>query len=162
MAELRHSSSIGSRATPSPMKRDDVTSPLAPDNLPHDDDGGRDRHPRDRVRSFLSNIQSLWPFFPDETRAHSHSSKISLFLFLLVILVGLLSLSSTFNRWNAPYLCTKDGIVLHCPRVKETPSLWENPISATTSWKPCAERRNGALSGSFIILPVFLVLCRSS
>ncbi|MFS8015693.1 putative 3-phytase [Helianthus anomalus] len=27
---------------------------------------------------------------------------------------------------NAPYLCTKDGITLHCPRVKEPPSLWEN------------------------------------
>ncbi|KAL0000484.1 hypothetical protein SO802_014265 [Lithocarpus litseifolius] len=48
---------------------------------------------------------------------------------------------------NAPYLCKKDGIVLHCPLViKEGPSLWENPYSTTTSWKPCAERRDGGIS----------------
>ncbi|KAG6389252.1 hypothetical protein SASPL_150717 [Salvia splendens] len=29
--------------------------------------------------------------------------------------------------------------------VKEPPSLWENPYSATTSWKPCAERREGVI-----------------
>ncbi|KAG4957621.1 hypothetical protein JHK85_044001 [Glycine max] len=46
---------------------------------------------------------------------------------------------------NAPYLCKKDGIVLHCPHVKESPSLWENPFSFTTSWKPCAERQDGVL-----------------
>ncbi|KAK7835631.1 protein pectic arabinogalactan synthesis-related, partial [Quercus suber] len=48
---------------------------------------------------------------------------------------------------NALYLCKKDGIVLHCPLVKEGPSLWENPYSTTTSWKPCAERRDGGISG---------------
>lgn len=47
---------------------------------------------------------------------------------------------------NTPYLCRKDGIVLHCPQVKELPSLWENPYSATTSWKSCAERRDGGIS----------------
>ena len=94
MAELRHSSSIGSRATASPMKRDDVTSPLAPENLPHDDDG-RDRHSRDRVRSLFSNFQSL---YADETRPHSYNSKISLFVLILLILAGLLSLSSILNR----------------------------------------------------------------
>ncbi|KAH7420398.1 hypothetical protein KP509_13G006000 [Ceratopteris richardii] len=26
--------------------------------------------------------------------------------------------------------------------VRETPSLWENPYSATTSWKPCADRKS--------------------
>ncbi|KAH9313206.1 hypothetical protein KI387_028241, partial [Taxus chinensis] len=41
---------------------------------------------------------------------------------------------------NPPYLCSKDGIFLRCPQVKESRSLWENPYSATTSWKPCAER----------------------
>nr|GMD26238.1 protein PECTIC ARABINOGALACTAN SYNTHESIS-RELATED [Ipomoea batatas] len=30
--------------------------------------------------------------------------------------------------------------------VKEPPSLWENPHSATTSWKACAERREGITS----------------
>ncbi|GFY88210.1 O-fucosyltransferase family protein [Actinidia rufa] len=105
MAEFRHSSSMGSRAVSSPRKRDDVASPLVPENLP-DDDGGRDRHSRDRFHSFLVQF----PFL------------------------------------NVPYLCRKDGIVLHCPRVKEPQSLWENPYSATTSWKPCAERHNGAIS----------------
>lgn len=148
MAELRHSSSIGSRATPSPSKRDDATSPLAPDNILEYDDDGRDRHSRDRVRSFFSNVQSLWPYFSDETRAHSLivNSKISLFLLIAVILAGLLSVSSILNRLSGPYLCRKDGIVLHCPRVKEPPSLWENPYSATTSWKPCAERHNNAIA----------------
>lgn len=32
-------------------------------------------------------------------------------------------------------------------QVKEPPSLWENPHSATTSWKPCAERHIGKISG---------------
>lgn len=41
---------------------------------------------------------------------------------------------------NRPYFCRKDGIFLRCPQVKEPPSLWENPYSATTSWKPCAQR----------------------
>jgi hypothetical protein len=31
-------------------------------------------------------------------------------------------------------------------KVKESPSPWENPLSATTSWKPCAERRIGGIS----------------
>lgn len=30
----------------------------------------------------------------------------------------------------------------------ESPSLWENPYSATTSWKSCAERRSGVISGN--------------
>ena len=34
--------------------------------------------------------------------------------------------------------------------MKEPPSLWENPFSATTSWKPCAERRDGGISGNLI------------
>ncbi|KHN43981.1 DUF246 domain-containing protein, partial [Glycine soja] len=49
------------------------------------------------------------------------------------------------NNLIAPYLCKKDGIVLHCLHVKESPSLWENPFSSTTSWKPCAERQDGVL-----------------
>ncbi|KAE9454150.1 hypothetical protein C3L33_13946, partial [Rhododendron williamsianum] len=109
MAELRHSTSLGGRAVSSPRKRDDVLSPLEPENLPDHDGGGRDRHPRDRFRSLLSSFQC---------------SKISLF--------------SDDSR--------KDGIVLRCPRVKESPSLWENPYSATTSWKSCAERHSGVIS----------------
>ncbi|XP_059656681.1 protein PECTIC ARABINOGALACTAN SYNTHESIS-RELATED-like [Cornus florida] len=46
---------------------------------------------------------------------------------------------------NAPYLCIKDGIILHCPQVEEHNSFWENPYSVTTSWKPCAEGQIGAI-----------------
>ncbi|KAJ1379975.1 putative O-fucosyltransferase, plant, partial [Sesbania bispinosa] len=123
MAELRHSSSLGSRATSSPMKRDGVgdSSPLIPDNdLPDDRHASKDR---DR------------PYAPISITSAPTS---------------LGALSSAFHDFpppnNAPYLCKKDGIVLHCPHVKESPSLWENPFSSTTSWKPCAERRDGVIS----------------
>lgn len=146
MAELRHSSSIGSRTTSSPMKREDDSSPFIPDNQPDDDDD-HDRHSsRDRDRPFWHSFQPLCPYFFDEARVSPQNSKISLFLIFLLVLAGLIAVFSVFNRLNAPYLCKKDGIVLHCPRVKEPPSLWENPYSATTSWKPCAERRDGAVS----------------
>ncbi|CAA6668025.1 unnamed protein product [Spirodela intermedia] len=39
------------------------------------------------------------------------------------------------------------GTAIQCPSVKEPPSLWENPYSASTSWKACAERREDELSG---------------
>ncbi|MFS8030712.1 putative GDP-fucose protein O-fucosyltransferase [Helianthus anomalus] len=146
MAELRHNSSIGARATPSPRKRDDVTSPLSSDNnLPRDvdDDGGRDRHPRDRFRSLFSNHFQL---LDDSARVYSQNFKILLFIVTVVAFAGLFTIYSVITHLNAPYLCTKDGITLHCPRVKEPPSLWENPLSAATSWKPCAERRSGSIS----------------
>ncbi|KAL5759971.1 hypothetical protein ACOSP7_018474 [Xanthoceras sorbifolium] len=148
MAELRHSSSLGSRAGSSPMKRDDTASPLIHDHhtttaAAADDDGGRSRHSsRDRDRT----IWSYFPFFIDDPRVSQHNSRISLFLVVFIIIAGLISVLSILNRLNAPYLCKKDGIVLHCPRVKEASSLWENPYSVTTSWKPCAERRDGGIS----------------
>ncbi|XP_004502388.1 protein PECTIC ARABINOGALACTAN SYNTHESIS-RELATED [Cicer arietinum] len=144
MAELRHSSSLGTRATSSPMKRDAVadSSPLIPeDDLPDD------RHsPKDRDRPLCSHFHHLCSFFTDDPRVHLHNSRISIFFALLLLLVALLSLFTILNKLNSPYLCKKDGIVLHCPHVKESASLWENPYSSTTSWKPCAERRDGALS----------------
>ncbi|KAL3368522.1 hypothetical protein AABB24_009402 [Solanum stoloniferum] len=154
MAELRHSSSIGNRVTASPRKRDDVTassSPLVPDSAPNvddDDDDYRGRYPRDRFRSFFSShLQPLFPFFfPDESRSHPHKFKISLFLLVVLILSLVVLISSVVHRLNAPYLCKKDGITLQCPPVKEPSSLWENPYSSTTSWKPCAERREGLKS----------------
>ncbi|KAH9708603.1 protein PECTIC ARABINOGALACTAN SYNTHESIS-RELATED [Citrus sinensis] len=143
MAELRHSSSLGSRAGSSPMKRDDTASPLIHEQHADDDDDGRSRHLfRDRVRS----IWSYFPFLSDDPRVSQQNSRISLCLALFVVVAGLISILSIVNHLNAPYLCKKDGIVLHCPRVKEAPSLWENPYSATTSWKPCAERRLGGIS----------------
>lgn len=142
MAELRHSSSLGARATSSPMKRDGDSSPLIPDN-----DLSDDRHsPKDRDRPPCSHFHHLCSFFTDDPRVSLHNSKISIFLVSLLILVGVISVFTILNKLNSPYLCKKDGIVLHCPHVKESASLWENPYSSTTSWKPCAERRDGAIS----------------
>ncbi|WJX39645.1 hypothetical protein P8452_27167 [Trifolium repens] len=145
MAELRHSSSsLGSRATSSPMKRDAAadSSPLIPEN-----DISDDRHsPKDRDRPLCSHFHYVSSFFTDDPRVPLHNSRISIFITLLLILVGLISLFTILHKLNSPYLCKKDGIVLHCPHVKESASLWENPYSSTTSWKPCAERRDGAIS----------------
>ncbi|KAH1147739.1 hypothetical protein AAZX31_15G171300 [Glycine max] len=91
--------------------------------------------------------RGLCSFFTDDSRVLPHNSRISLAFTLLLLLVGLVSLFTIFNNLNAPYLCKNDGIVLHCPYVKESPSLWENPFSSTTSWKPCAERQDGVLPG---------------
>ncbi|KAI3452660.1 hypothetical protein Pfo_009324 [Paulownia fortunei] len=151
-AELRHSSSIGSRATPSPSASAVASSPLSSDYhstaATDDDDNGRDRYPRDR--SFRSYFQPFLPhyFFPNDDlyRPHPHRSKISILILVAVVFAAVISVSSVVKRLNAPYLCRKDGITLHCPHVKESPSLWENPFSATTSWKPCAERREGIIS----------------
>ncbi|CAN1152211.1 Protein PECTIC ARABINOGALACTAN SYNTHESIS-RELATED [Linum perenne] len=150
MAELRHSSSLGARptATSSPMKREEKdSSPLIHhDKSPakdDDDDGGDRRHfARDRDRPFWSNL----PFLGEDLRLWYQNSRISVILLGIVAFVGLISIFSVVHRLNAPYLCKKDGIVLHCPHVKESSSLWENPFSATTSWKPCAERRDGGNS----------------
>lgn len=138
MAELRHSSSIGSRASSSPKKREEDTSPLIPEDHPDDDED--DRH------SSKERDKPFWHHVFDETRVSPHHSRISLVLFSLCLLIGIISIPLIWNRLNAPYLCKKDGIVLRCPRVKEPPSLWQNPYSATTSWKPCAERRESGFS----------------
>ncbi|CAM8947214.1 unnamed protein product [Rhodiola kirilowii] len=146
MAELRHSSSIG-RPVSSPLKREADASPLLPDDrLDEDDD--RVRHtPRDRYRRIWSGIQSRFPFSPfDDSRVSTHSSKISLFLICVIVVAGLISIFSLYHHLTVPYLCKKEGIVLRCPQAKEPPSLWENPYSSTTSWKPCAERRDGFIS----------------
>ncbi|XP_073010195.1 protein PECTIC ARABINOGALACTAN SYNTHESIS-RELATED isoform X1 [Typha latifolia] len=162
MAELRHSASIGSRgasAASSPVKRDDAATPFISSTA----GGGRDRD-RDADRDKEPHRSSS-PFSPSAVLLHLHppfrsllsledprspSSSISyriLLVFLAFLLfAGLLSLPSLWTRLNAPYLCRKDGITLRCPTVKETPSLWENPYSATTSWKPCAERRQNGIS----------------
>ncbi|KAK6922303.1 GDP-fucose protein O-fucosyltransferase [Dillenia turbinata] len=141
MVELRHStSSLGGRNSTSPMKRDEDSSPLVPDHRPIDDDDDHDRHPS-RYRSFFSDLHS---HIPEDVRVSLlNNNKISFCLLFLALLASVIFLSWIFSQWNAPYLCKKDGIVLNCPRVKEPPSLWENPYSATTSWTPCAERRDG-------------------
>ncbi|XP_030499549.2 protein PECTIC ARABINOGALACTAN SYNTHESIS-RELATED isoform X2 [Cannabis sativa] len=146
MAELRHSSSIGARSSSSPMKRDEDSSPLISDTQSDDDARGRHVHKDRGDRSFCSYFHSLCPFLNEDVRVSTQSSRISIFLLVFVVLVASISIFSVVRRLNTPYLCRKDGIVLHCPQVKESPSLWENPLSATTSWKPCAERRDGGLS----------------
>lgn len=118
MAELRHSSSLGSRASSSsPMKRDDDSSPLVPDSRPFDDDGDGGRHSssRDRDRPLWSQLHSLWPpHFSDDPRVAPRGSRIAIFLLLVVALVGLISIFSivrhlvsgfrplryVLDRWN--------------------------------------------------------------
>ena len=96
MAELRHSSSIGTRATPSPLKRDEDSSPFLPDN-PTDHYDRHSSRDRDRDRPFWSNFHSICPYFSDEPRVSPHNYKISLFWILLVILVGFISISAILN-----------------------------------------------------------------
>ncbi|KAM1091223.1 hypothetical protein ACFX2J_018533 [Malus domestica] len=130
MAELRHSISMGVRATSSPMKRDENSFPFISDTHPQDDDDGRGRPPfKDCDHPFLSYFQSNCPLIFDD----SNSSRISLFIIIAVAILGLFSILAIIKRVNAPYLCKQDGITLHCPHVKKSPSLWENPYSATTS-----------------------------
>lgn len=97
MVELRHSSSLGNRATSSPMKRDEDSSPLAPDRQSEDDDD-HDRHSiRDRPHSRLS-FQSLCPYFGDDARVSPHNSRISLFFVFLVVAGGLIAVFSIVRR----------------------------------------------------------------
>lgn len=100
MAELRHSSSsLGSRASSSPMKRDEDASPLIHDHIPQDDDDDHPRHSvRDRDRSFWSQLHSFFPFFNDDPRVSQHGSRISLLLLLFVAIAGLISLFSILHR----------------------------------------------------------------
>lgn len=97
MVELRHSSSLGNRATSSPMKRDEDSSPLVPDRQSEDHDD-RDRHSiRDRPYSRLS-FQSLCPYFGDDSRVSPYNSKISLFFVFLVVAAGLIAVFSIVRR----------------------------------------------------------------
>eukprot|EP00268_Persea_americana_P012246 TRINITY_DN15142_c0_g1_i1.p1 TRINITY_DN15142_c0_g1~~TRINITY_DN15142_c0_g1_i1.p1 ORF type:complete len:326 (+),score=48.19 TRINITY_DN15142_c0_g1_i1:216-1193(+) len=142
MAELRHSTSMGSRTTSSssPVKRDEAALPLVAVDETDDDD----RDHRSISNTTTTSITS--PFFFFNHFKEDYSYKIFLALLGLLLVCSLFALPSLWNRLNAPYLCSKDGIVLRCPHVKEPPSLWENPYSATTSWKPCAERRSNGIS----------------
>lgn len=86
------------------------------------------------------NLSSLYFWKDDRLSRPEVFRKLSLALLCALLLAGFISLPPVWNRLNPPYLCKKEGIVLRCPHVKDIPSLWENPHSATTSWKPCAER----------------------
>lgn len=99
MVELRHSSSLGNRATSSPMKRDEDSSPLVPDRQSDDDDDrDRDRHSiRDRPYSRLS-FQSLCPYFGDDARVSPYNSRISLLFIFLLVTAGLIAIFSIVKR----------------------------------------------------------------
>ncbi|KAF5741109.1 hypothetical protein HS088_TW10G00104 [Tripterygium wilfordii] len=131
------------------MKRDEEKSPLVRDQLLPDgeEDEDRTRHAsRDRERPLWCNFNSICPFLSEDPRVSKHASRISMCFLGLVALGAAILIFFIYNQLNAPYLCQKDGVVLHCPHVNDRTSLWENPYFATTSWKPCAERRNSGLS----------------
>lgn len=94
LAELRHSSSVGSRASSSPMKRDEDSSPLFAENQPDDDD----RHTsRERERSFWSYLQLTCPYFSEESRFSLFFTRTSLLILFIVIITGLFSISSIWK-----------------------------------------------------------------
>ncbi|XP_078433221.1 O-fucosyltransferase family protein [Wolffia australiana] len=139
MVELRHTGGGGARVSSPPTRRgnggdDEEGSAMAAGRTDDDDGDRRDHHsPFAKMGGGLPNVRFReWLF--------------SAFLCLAVV-VGVLFLPRLWSRMNVPYLCTKVGISLQCPRVKEAPSLWENPYSATTSWKACAEIRQDEVSG---------------
>ncbi|KAK4791622.1 hypothetical protein SAY86_032035 [Trapa natans] len=154
MAEVRYSSLLGSWSSSSPMKHNGESSPLISESRLDDDDDGL-YSGRDHDRGLWSYLYTLRPsHFSDDNRFSPHSSGISGFLLSAIVLAALILYilhCESIGEWrsaNDPYLCKIDGIALHCPRVKESASLWKNPYSATTSWKPCAERRHSGISAS--------------
>ncbi|XP_006648331.2 protein PECTIC ARABINOGALACTAN SYNTHESIS-RELATED-like [Oryza brachyantha] len=163
MAELRHSTAaaVAARSSNSPAKRDSdasaASSPFASTSARgrggDDGDDGKDahrsspllphhhhHHKRPTLPSPLRSLLALED--PRSPSVSSSSYRISLAILAFLLLAAIFSATSVWSRLNAPYLCQKDGITLHCPETKEPPSLWENPRAATTSWKPCAERRS--------------------
>lgn len=97
MAELRHSSSLGSRASSSPLKREEDTVPLIHEDQP-DDDRHSSRDHRDRP-FWWHHFQSLCPYFNDETRVSLYHSKIYFVLLFLIFLAVLISIPSIWNRF---------------------------------------------------------------
>ncbi|KAM0885764.1 hypothetical protein ACQ4PT_030123 [Festuca glaucescens] len=173
MAELRHSTAAAAaRASNSPVKRDSAasaaSSPFASTSAARgrddDDDDGKDAHrsspllPQHHHHKQLlpSPLRSLLALENPRAPTASLSYRILLAVLALLLFAALFSAPSLWSRFNAPYLCQKEGITLHCPQTKEPLSLWENPRAATTSWKPCAERRSDEPSGkSFVSHYIF-------
>ncbi|KAK1318438.1 Uncharacterized protein QJS10_CPB04g01564 [Acorus calamus] len=148
MAELRHSGSTGRGGPHSPVKKDDeAATPLVADvSSVAPSAAGRDLRDRSRGTSLLSFLGDDPGVLFRHYRANDATNKVIVGVLSLLLVLGLFSLPSLWTHLNGPYLCHKDGIILRCPHVKEEPSLWENPYSATTSWKPCAERRDNGIS----------------
>lgn len=103
------------------------------------------RHPPRQLDAPLVDLRErshdfAWVANTDDRSASNLFRKVVFALLAAVLLLGVLSLPPVWDLIDPPFLCKKDGIALRCPPVSEPPSLWENPHSATTSWKPCAER----------------------
>uniref|UniRef100_A0A0E0CFX0 O-fucosyltransferase family protein n=1 Tax=Oryza meridionalis TaxID=40149 RepID=A0A0E0CFX0_9ORYZ len=151
MAELRHSTvaAAAARSSNSPAKRDSdasaASSPFASTSSARgrcggggdDDDDGKDAHrsspllPHHHKRLGLpSPLRSLLALEDPRSPSASSSYRILLALLAFLLLAAAFSATSVWSRLT-----------------KEAPSLWENPRAATTSWKPCAERRSNEPSG---------------
>lgn len=128
---MRHSGSSSSPSSSSPSKQ-------AKEEAEVEEEEEKEEIHNLKFRGW--NLSSLYFWKDDRLSRPEVFRKLSLALLCALVLAGFISLPPVWNRLNPPYLCKKEGIVLRCPHVKDTPSLWENPPSATTSWKPCAER----------------------
>ncbi|KAF0904542.1 hypothetical protein E2562_035438 [Oryza meyeriana var. granulata] len=164
MAELRHATAAAAatHASSSPAKRDaesvSASSPLVASSSPRGGGGGggdgKDGAPRSSSAPHLhhqryrlpSPVRSLLALEDPRSPSASASYRILVAVVACLVVAALVSAPSVWSRLNAPYLCRKDGIRLHCPRVNERDSLWENPHAAAASWKPCAERRSDEIS----------------
>lgn len=128
---MRHSGSSSSPSSSSPSKQ-------AKEEAEAEEEEEKEELHNFKFRGW--NLSTLYFWKDDRLSRTEVFRKLSLAFLCAILLAGFISLPPVWNRLNPPYLCKKEGIVLRCPHVKDTPSLWENPRSATTSWKPCAER----------------------
>lgn len=141
MAEMRHSIRLQQLDVPLVVERRERAASSSLQNSPSSSASGSPR----QQQQHLAPLYVL-PTKEDVQPSHRLLYQIFLVLALLAVflLVGILSLPSFWDLIHPPFLCKKDGIALRCPPIHETPSLWENPYSATTSWKACAERRSAS------------------
>ncbi|CAM0909546.1 unnamed protein product [Alopecurus aequalis] len=149
MAELRHATvaAAAARASSSPAKRDAEAASASSPFLPSPRDGAPRSSPPFHQRCPLpAPVRALLALEDPRSPSSSASYRILLAVLACLALAALVSAPSVWSRLNAPYLCRKDGIRLHCPGVTDRGSLWENPHAAATSWKPCAERRSDEIS----------------
>lgn len=128
---MRHSGSSSSPSSSSPSKQAKEEAEAAEEE---------EKEELHNLKFRGWNLSTLYFWKDDRLSRTEVFRKFSLAFLCAILLAGFISLPPVWNRLNPPYLCKKEGIVLRCPHVKDTPSLWENPRSATTSWKPCAER----------------------
>lgn len=105
MAELRHSSSAGSRSSSSPLRvgDEDSSSPHVHDHSPNggDDEDGRPRH---RPIWSVSGFHSLFPFLGDDLRVSPQKNKISLLLILILAVASLISVYGIVNHLVSLFL----------------------------------------------------------